>query len=170
MTDDLLAVGRIARAHGIHGEVAVQPLTEVESRFHPGSVVTLQDGRTLTVEQSRPHQQRVLVKFREIEDRTAAADLRGHLLLAAAADAPSIEEPDRFWVHQLVGADVRTENGRELGRIREVLSNPANDLWVLEDGRMLPAVHDVVAEVDVGAGRVVVRDVPGLTSGPAEEA
>ncbi len=68
-----------------------------------------------------------------------------------------------FWVHQLVGLEVVTEDGRSLGRIREVQGNPANDLWVTESGTLIPAIRDVVTEVDVRGGRVTVRDVPGLT-------
>ena len=160
-----VAVGRIARAHGVRGEVAVHSLTEVEARFAPGSVLLLEDGRTLTVRSARPHQRRLLVAFEEVEDRTAAEALRGQVLLVPADQVPDIEGEDRFWVHQVVGLEAVTEEGRSLGRIREVLANPANDLWVAEAGghdTLIPAVRDVVVSVDRQAGRVVVRDVPGL--------
>lgn len=162
MTAELLAVGRIARAHGVRGEVAVQPLTEVESRFAPGSVLRLEDGTTLTVEKSRPHQHRILVKFEEAADRAAADRLRGQVLLISSAEVPPLGQEDRFWVHQVVGLEVFTEGGRSLGRVREVQWNPANDLWVTESGMLIPAVRDVVLAVDLNAGRVTIREVPGL--------
>lgn len=155
-------MGRIARSHGIDGEVSVQPLTEVVARFEPGSVLRLEDGRTLRVERSRPHRDRVLVTFEGIDDRDAADALRGSLLLVGVDEVPPIEEADRFWIHQVVGLAVVTEDGRSLGRIREVQWNPANDLWVTDDGRLIPAVRDVVVEVDLERGRVVVRPIPGL--------
>jgi 16S rRNA processing protein RimM len=155
-------VGRVTRSHGVGGEVSVQPLTEVGSRFVVGSVLRLEDGRTLTVEGSRPHRDRVLVKFEEVADRDDADALRGSVLLVDAADAPPIEEDDRFWIHQVVGLEVVTEGGRSLGRIREVEGNPANDLWVTEGGALIPAVREVVVGVDLETGRVTVRELPGL--------
>ena len=144
------------------GEVSVQPLTEVGARFVPGSVLRLEDGRTLTVQASRPHRDRVLVKFEGVADRDHADALRGSVLLVDAADAPPIEERDRYWIHEVVGLQVITEDGRPLGRIREVEANPANDLWVTEDGALIPAVREVVVGVDLEAGRVTVRELPGL--------
>ncbi|MGH2663315.1 MAG: ribosome maturation factor RimM [Actinomycetota bacterium] len=157
-----LAVGRVARAHGIRGEVSVQPLSEVAERFEPGSVLRGEDGRSFTVQTARAHQHRLLVKFEEVPDRTAAESLRGTLLLVPVSAAPPIDEPDRFWVHEVVGLEVVTEEGRSLGRIGEVLANPANDLWVTEGGALIPAVREVVTRVDRDRGRVVIRELEGL--------
>lgn len=163
MTEELLAVGRIARAHGVTGEVAVQSLTEVPERFAPGAILLLgPDGnRRLTVSAARPHHDRVLLRFEEIGDRTEAETLRGRLLLVPAVDLPPPPEGS-FWVHQVVGLDVVTENGRALGRIREVQANPANDIWVTERDALIPAVRQVVISVDRERGVVTIRDLPGL--------
>ena len=163
MTEELLAVGRIARAHGIRGEVSIEPLTEVPSRFDPGSALRLESGRTLTVATSRRHQRRLLVRFEEIPDRSAAETLRGQVLVIPADRTPAAPEGS-FWIHQVVGLEVVTEGGRSLGRIREVQGNPANDLWVTEDGAAIPANRELVTDVDLDAGRVTIRDLPGLTS------
>jgi 16S rRNA processing protein RimM len=159
---ELLAVGRIARAHGVGGEVAVQALTEVPDRYAPGSVLSLEDGRTLTVHTTRPHGHRLLVKFEEVADRTEADALRGQVLLVPADRAPATGEADRFWIHQVVGLEVVTEDGRSLGRIGEVRANPANDLWITDFGVLIPAVREVVRSVDLEKGRVTVRELPGL--------
>jgi 16S rRNA processing protein RimM len=159
-------VGRIAKSHGIGGEVSVRPLSEVASRFEPGSVLRLEDDRTLTVERSRPHRDHVLVKFEEVGDRNEADALRGSVLLVDADQAPRIEEADRFWIHQVVGLEVVTEAGRSLGLIREVEGNPANDLWVTEGGALIPAVREVVVGVDLAARRVTIRELPGLLEEP----
>jgi 16S rRNA processing protein RimM len=80
---------------------------------------------------------------------------------------PELAEGE-FWPHELEGAEVVTESGRSLGAIADVVANPANDLWVALDAAgaetMIPAIREVVVEVDVVAKRVVVRDVPGLTA------
>lgn len=161
MTSELLAVGRIARAHGVRGEVSVHRLSEVEERFAGGSILRLEDGRTLTVEHARPHQHRLLVKFEEIADRTEAESFRGELLLIPAEATPEAPKGS-YWVHQLVGLEVVTEGGRSLGRIQEVQGNPANDLWVTDSGALIPAVRELVADVDLERGTVVVRELPGL--------
>ena len=161
MSSELLAVGRISSAHGVRGEVSVHKLSEVEERFDAGSILQLEDGRRLTVESTRPHQRSLLVKFEQIVDRTAAEALRGQVLLVPSDASP--RPPDgSFWIHQVVGLEVVTEEGRSLGKIVEVQANPANDLWVTESGTLLPAIRDLVAEVDLAAGKVTVRDMPGL--------
>ena len=157
---DRLAVGRVSRAHGTSGEVAVRPLSEVDARFAPGSALLLEDGRRLTVRSSRPHGHRLLVRFEEVPDRTSAEELRGELLLVPASEAPELAEGS-FWPHDLVGCEVVTEEGRTLGPVTEVLHNPANDLWVTERA-LVPAIRGLVVKVDTDARRIVVRDLPGL--------
>jgi 16S rRNA processing protein RimM len=163
-----IAVGRVTRTHGVKGEVAVLPLSEVASRFEAGSMVFLdeREDRPLTVATSRPHQRRLLVAFHGVGDRTSAETLRGRYLFVPASSAPELPEGE-YWAHELVGCEVLTEDGRRLGRIREIMHTQANDVWATEgeDGEVLiPALKDVVREVDVAGRRVVVREVPGLTT------
>jgi 16S rRNA processing protein RimM len=163
-----VAVGRITRAHGVRGELAVLTLSEVPERFEPGSRLFAgeRDHRPLTVSATRPHRHRLLVAFDEIGDREAAQDLAGQYLFVPASETPSLPEGE-FWPHQLVGCHVVTESGRSLGGIREVMRSQANDVWAADgpDGEVLiPALKDVVREVDLAARRVIVREVPGLTS------
>lgn len=162
--EEKLAVGRVGRAHGIRGEVAVRPLSEVDARFTPGSVLTLEDGRTLTVRSVRPHRHRLLVRFEEVGDRNGAEALSGEVLLVPASSAPELPE-GAYWPHDLVGCEVVTEEGRSLGRVTEVLHNPANDVWVTPQA-LVPAVRDVVVKVDLDARRIVARDLPGLEREP----
>jgi 16S rRNA processing protein RimM len=152
----------------VKGEVAVLPLSEVGSRFEAGSTLFLdeREDRPLTVTTSRPHRQRLLVAFRGVEDRTSAETLRGRYLFVPASSAPRLPEGE-YWSHDLVGCDVLTEDGRAIGRIREILHTQANDVWAADaaDGEVLiPALKDVVLDVDVAGRRVVVREVPGLTT------
>jgi len=163
-----VAVGRITRTHGVKGEVSVLPLSDVGSRFEAGSTLFLEEreDRPLTIRASRPHQQRLLVAFRGVEDRTSAEALRGRYLFVPASSAPHLPEGE-YWAHDLVGCEVLMEDGRSLGRIREILHTQANDVWAAEgvDGEVLiPALKDVVQEVDVAGRRVVVREIPGLTT------
>jgi 16S rRNA processing protein RimM len=162
-----VAVGRVTRTHGVKGEVAVLPLSEISSRFEPGSTLFLDERRDLPliVESSRPHRQRLLVAFREIGDRTAADGLRGHYLFVPTASTPPLPE-GAYWTHELVGCEVVTDEGRVLGRVHEIIHTQANDVWAIrgEQGEVLiPALKDVVREVDPGGRRIVIGEVPGLT-------
>lgn len=164
-----LAVGRITRAHGTGGEVALQSLSEVESRFVPGSRLYVGESveRVLTVRSVRgPHRGRLLVGFEEVRDRDQAEALAGDYLFVPAAEAPPLPEGE-FWPHQILGCEVVTGAGRSLGRIREIIRGPANDVWAAEgDGGeiLIPALKDVVERVDLQARKVVVRELAGLTT------
>ena len=147
--------------------MAILPLSQVESRFHPGSRLFAGEGpdRSLVVATARPHGGRVLVSFEGVRDRDAAEALRGTYLFVPVSEAPALPEGE-YWPHDLVGCEVVTEQGTPLGRVHEVIHGPANDVWsVRRDGQelLVPALKDVVADVDVEHRRVVVREVPGLT-------
>jgi 16S rRNA processing protein RimM len=124
-----------------------------------------EDGRRLTVSESRPNRGRLLVKFKEVADRMAAQTLTGQYLFVSSSDVPELPVGS-FWPHELVGCEVVTEGGRSFGRIVEVIRGEANDIWVTRDdgGEMLvPALKDVVVSVDTAARSVVIREVAGLT-------
>lgn len=149
-----LEVGRIGRAHGLHGEVSVAPVTNRPERFAVGSVLFVDD-RRLVIETSRPHQDRFLVRFAGVADRTAAEGLRGSRLRAdPLPEAP----PGEVWVHEVIGAEVVDRADRSLGRVVAVEANPAHDLLVLSGGELVPMVF----VVDVGPGRVVIDPPEGL--------
>ncbi len=166
MDEPTVAVGRITRAHGVHGEVAVLVISEVEGRFDEGATVWLEDGSPLTVSASRPHGDRLLVRFREVDDRSRAQALRGALLVVPESTSPELPEGS-WWDHQIEGCAVETEPGRALGTIREIIHTAANDVWSAVDERgtetLIPVLRDVLVSVDVTAKRIVVREIEGLT-------
>lgn len=163
-----VAVGRVSRPHGVRGEVSILPLSEVESRFEAGSRVFLgeSEDRPLVVRAVRPHRKRLLVSFEGVFDRTAAEMLAGHYLFVPVDEVPSLPDGE-YWPHQLVGSRVVLEDGRALGRLREVMHTPANDVWAADGDAgevLIPALKDIVVSVDVAGRLIVVRDVPGLTT------
>jgi 16S rRNA processing protein RimM len=148
-----LEVGRIGRAHGLHGEVSVVAITNRPDRFARGATLYVGE-RTLTVVSSRPHQDRWLVRFEGVDDRSAAEALRNQVLTADSID----DGDDELWVHELVGAEVRDRAGSSFGRVTAVEANPAHDLLVLDDGKLVPMVFVVEHE----AGVVVIDPPEGL--------
>jgi 16S rRNA processing protein RimM len=135
--DGRLEVGRVARPHGLRGEVVVElwsnrPERMVEgSRLHAG-------GRELVIARCRPTAPsggwpRWLVAVAGVETRDGAEGLRGVVLRA-----DPIDDPDALWIHELIGSDVVDPAGRAVGTVAAVEANPASDLLVLEDGRLIP--------------------------------
>lgn len=156
----LLSVGRIAKPHGLKGELLVSLSTNRLERVAVGSVLTLLSGRSLTVVASAAHQGRWRVRFDSVPDRNAADALHGQELFAAP-----IDDPDALWIHQLIGARVELLDGSLVGTVASVESAGASDLLVLADGRMIPLVfvvrHGATDDGSGdGSGFVVVIDPP----------
>ena len=146
----LLEVGRIAKPHGLGGQVVVDLVTNRTERLDPGTVLTTSSGFELVVEASQPFVKRWIVTFSGVADREAAERLRGLRLLAEP-----VEDPDALWVDELVGSSVEDQNGRPLGKVVAMIANPASDLLELEGGGLVPLVF----LVEHKAQRVVV-DIP----------
>ena len=155
---DRLVVGRAGRAHGLRGEIAVRFTSNRPERAEPGSVLYAAD-RELVIATSRPHQDRVLVRFEGVDDRTAAEALQGLELSATRLEGDDAELPEgELWVHEVVGAEVQDRSGATMGRVVAVEANPAHDLLVLDGGALVPMVF-VVEQRD---GVVVVDPPEGL--------
>ena len=165
-----VVVGRVAKAHGIRGELAVDVRTDLpEERFREGAALISRrrDGSTreLTVAAARPHSGRLLVTFDQVASREAAEDLRGALLLADTADLPPTDDPDEFYDHQLEGLRAELPDGTLVGKILEIVHTPGSELLSLDrDGRtvLVPFVREIVPTVDVAGGRVVLDPPEGL--------
>ncbi|NEA16304.1 ribosome maturation factor RimM [Streptomyces halstedii] len=164
-----LVVARIGRAHGIKGEVTVEVRTdEPELRLGPGAVLATEPAERgpLTIETGRVHSGRLLLRFENVRDRTAAEALRNTLLIAEVDPAELPEDPEEFYDHQLIDLDVVLADGTGIGRITEISHLPSQDLFIVErpDGSevMIPFVEEIVAEIDLEEQRAVVTPPPGL--------
>jgi 16S rRNA processing protein RimM len=146
----MLEVGRVAKAHGVRGEVVVSLLTDRLERVAPGAVLFTGD-RELHIVASRPHQKHHIVSFAGVETREAADALHGAVLKAEPLD-----DDEELWVHELIGATVVALDGSTVGTVESVQANPASDLLVLDGGALVPVVF-VVERRDDGA---VVVDLP----------
>lgn len=166
-----LVVGRIARAHGIRGEVVVDVRTdEPDRRFVAGTglVALLRSGerRVLTLTTVRDHGVRLLVGLETVSDRDTAEALRGALLVVDSEQLPPPSDPDEYYDHQLEGLSAHLADGTLVGTVSEVLHGPAGELLVIaRDGggeAMVPFVMDIVPMVDLDAGRLVLTPPDGL--------
>jgi 16S rRNA processing protein RimM len=148
----LLEIGRVAKPHGLRGEVVVQMVSDRPDRLAPGALFEAGD-RRLEVIEARPHQGRYLVRFAGVEDRNAAEQLRGLALLAE-----SVDDPDVLWVHELIGSRCVELDGTERGTVVSVIDNPAADLLELDTGALVPISFLVSHE----AGVVTIDPPAGL--------
>jgi 16S rRNA processing protein RimM len=157
-----VTVGRIIAAHGVRGEVKVQSLTDFGQRFHRGSRLWL-NGREVRVERSRAQGRNVVLKLSEVDDRTAAEKLRDAELMVP--QPASLATEGVYYQHDILGLEVVEKDGTHLGRVTDILSTGSNDVYDVEGPRgevLLPALDDVVLEIDLEAGRMVVELLPGL--------
>lgn len=125
-----LEVGRIGRPHGVRGAVYVDLVTDRLERVAEGA--RLWAGQWLTVQSARPVQQRWVVTFEGVDDRSDAERLVGRTL-----EAEPLDDPDALWVHELIGATVM-EGDVVRGRCVAVVANPAHDLLELDNGALVP--------------------------------
>ena len=162
--DDYVVVGRIVGAWGLRGDLKVEVHTDFPERFSKGSVLRLGD-RTAKVERSRRTGDRMLVKFDLADDRTAAEALRGRLLTVPKGEIRPLPE-GTYYHFQLIDMSVRTHDGECLGTIKEILTAGGNEVFVVRgaEGRevLLPALADVIVDLDVDENRMTVRLPEGL--------
>ena len=141
-------MGRVGKPHGLEGAFVVEDASEDPERFAVGVNLLVEGERATIVESKRAGGRPVLRLDRWVE--------RGAELAVERAALPPPEEGE-YYVFQLVGLDVEEEGGRPLGKVVEVTPGPANDVLELDGGVALPLVDACVQEVDLAAGRIIVR-------------
>jgi 16S rRNA processing protein RimM len=166
-----LIVGRVAKAHGIAGEVVVEVRTDdPDVRFAPGNTLRAKnprsgEERSLVVTQAREHGARLLVRLAGVDDRDGADALRGSLFVIDSDELPPIDEPDTYYDHQLEGLRVNTTTGEQLGVVTEVLHTAGGELLSVkrESGELLvPFVSAIVTSVALDDGVIEIDPPEGL--------
>ena len=166
-----LIVGRVAKAHGVTGELVVDVRTDdPELRFAPGAILRAKASdhreRNYVVAAVRPHGNRLLLRLEGVSGRDAADAMRGSLFVIDSEDLPPINEPDTFYDHQLEGLLVRTTAGRDIGTVTEVLHTAAGELLAVDradaDELLVPFVSAIVTSVSLDSGIVEIDPPEGL--------
>ena len=166
--ENLLQVGAILDTHGLRGEVKVFPTTDDPGRYDYLEDVILEDksGKqiTLVVEKVRYFKNLVIVKFKNYDHINDIEQYKKCNLYVTRENAVELEA-DEYFVADLIGLTAKTDEGEELGQIKDVLTTGANDVYVIDtkEGELLvPAIHDCVQEVDLEAGVMTLHLLPGL--------
>jgi 16S rRNA processing protein RimM len=163
---DYLAIAEIVAPHGIRGEVRAQILTEFPERFALLEEVYLgQEGRKVGLESHRLHKGQVLLKLAGCDTRNDAEELRKLLVQVPLDQAMPLPE-DAYYLYEIVGLKVWTDDGEYLGMVEDVIETGANDVYVVRGPGLpeilLPAIDDVILKVDPQEEQMLVKLLPGL--------
>jgi 16S rRNA processing protein RimM len=168
---EFLRVGQLVNTHGIRGEVKIKVNTDFpEQRFALGKKMwlthsTLPEAIPLTITHVRTHKSSFLVRFQEWNNINQAEPFKGGWFVVSLDDE-AVDEDDGFYIHQIIGCHVVTTDGEQVGIVKDILTLPANDVWVVErDGAkelLLPYITDIVKEVDVSKHQITIEWMEGL--------
>ncbi|EIW18046.1 MULTISPECIES: ribosome maturation factor RimM [Pelosinus] len=160
MNDNMIVIGKIIAPQGVRGEVRVMPLTDFPERFRELKSAELDDGTNLPIESVRYHQQFVLLKFRDMNDRNAIEHLRGKLIQIEHKDLVPLPT-GHYYIFDIVGLEVFTEENEYLGKVTDVLETGSNDVYIVEQKDkkplLIPALKTVVLKIDIPDGKMIVK-------------
>lgn len=172
LSDGFVAVGVVLTSFGLHGDIKVEPLTDFPERYDAGQTLWLA-GEPRRVERSRWQNRVVYVKLSGIDTPEAVAALRGRYLELPEAERAPLQT-NEYYQSDIIGLAVETVAGVALGRVVEFLPTGANDVLVVRGDSstqpevLIPMIDDVVRDVDLAGGRLVVEPIDGLLPEPRE--
>jgi 16S rRNA processing protein RimM len=171
LTEKYYNVGKIVNTQGIKGEVRVISMTDFKNeRFKPGNVLYLfmesvSDPLPLTIRTHRSHKQFELLSFEGYSSINEVEKFKGSMLKVKEEDRKSLPEGE-YYFDQIIGLSVYTEDGEQIGVIKEILQPGANDVWVVKREKkpdlLLPYIDACIKQVDLSGKKVIVHLLEGL--------
>ncbi len=166
--EDLLQVGVITSTHGVRGEVKVFPTTDDVARFKKLKKVILDTGKEhleLEVAGVKFFKNMVILKFKEFDNINDVEKYRQKALYVTRENAVKLKK-DEYFIADLIGLSVQTDDGEMLGKMTDVIQTGANDVYVVQTAEgeevLVPAIKECIREVDIKGGRMLVHLLPGL--------
>lgn len=166
--DDLFRVGVIANTHGIKGEVKVFPTTDDVNRFKKLKEVILDTGKekiSLEITSVKFFKNLVILKFKDLNDINQIEKYKGKDLLVSRENTVPLKE-DEYFIYDIIGALVITEDGKEFGILEEVMKTGANDVYVVKTNEnrevLLPVIKECVLDIDTENKIVKIHLMDGL--------
>jgi len=158
----------VLAAHGIRGELKCRIVTDFPTRrFKRGNTVMIK-GQPHTIQAARVQGATVLLKLEDISDRDVAAALRGAEVEVPTHDAVSLPKGQFYW-HQVIGLRVEDATSHEpLGEVIDIIETGANHVYIVRGQKgeiLVPAIKDVVKQIDPAAGRMLIQPLPGMLPG-----
>lgn len=171
MTEELfLAVGLLRRPHGLGGDLLFEVYSDFPDRLRPGTSLYIgEEKRPLKITRRKPHNDGMVLGFEGVASVEQATRLTGKIAYVRAADRPPLPAGE-YYHHQIIGLNVEDENGLALGVVTEIIQTGANDVYVVRNqaGReiLLPALQQVLLEINLEQHRMKVHLLPGLVNEP----
>ena len=163
-----LEIGQIVNTFGIKGMVKVVPFTDDINRFDELEkvyIVNKKIRKEYEIEQVKYHKNMILIKFKGIEKVEEAENFRNCYLEIDRKDAKPLEK-DTYYIVDLIGLKVYTDEGDYLGKLDDIYNTGSNDIYVVKDelGKqfLLPAIEDVIKKIDLENKKIIVHLLKGL--------
>ena len=163
-----LEIGQIVNTFGIKGMVKIKPFTDDINRFDKLKKIYIKnkDGKKeYQIQEVKYHKNMVLMKLEGIDTVEQADLLRQSYLLVNRDDEEPLEE-GVYYIVDLIGLEVYTDEGVLLGNVDDIFNTGSNDIYVVKDGKgkqiLLPGIPDVIKNVDLESGKIIVHLILGL--------
>ena len=163
-----LEIGQIVNTFGIKGMVKVKPFTDNIERFSNLEKIYIKNksGQTeYKIQEVKYHKNMVLIKFEGIENPEQADLLRNSYLIVDRETEEPLE-PGRYYIVDMIGLDVFTDDNEYLGKLEDIYNTGSSDIYVVKNelGKqvLLPAIEDVIKNIDMDNKKVIVHLIPGL--------
>lgn len=169
MKDQMFDVGKIVNTHGVRGEVRVMRITDFEERFAIGETLYLikenESPLALTIAGHRKHKQFDLLRFKGLDNMNDVEFFKGAHLKITKDQLTELAEGE-YYHYEIIDCMMYTIKGEEIGKVIEVLSPGANDVWVVKSSTgkevLIPFIKNVVKEINVEEKRVIIEPMEGL--------
>ena len=165
---DFLEIGQIVNTFGVKGMVKVVPFTENVERFAELKSVFLEKNNKMEekeIEETKYHKNMILVKFKKIETIEDAEKYVNAYLKVDRENAIELED-DEYFIADMIGMDVLTEDGEIFGSLKDVIETGANDVYIINSKKhgevLIPAIKECILDVNVKEGRMLVHLMEGL--------
>ena len=163
-----LEVGQIVNTFGVKGFVKIYPYVDDVRRFDDLKKVYInikKELKELEIEEVKYHKNMVLIKFKGIDDMDSAEKLRNAYVEIDRKDAIPLEE-GQYFIVDLLGLEVYSDEGNLLGKLNDIFNTGSNDVYEVKDelGKtiLLPGIPEVIKEVDLENGKIIVHILEGL--------
>jgi 16S rRNA processing protein RimM len=168
MKKDLFPIGRVLKPHGVKGKIKVEYFGEELSRFLPYQEIFIENNKgelkPYEILEANPQPPRLILRLKEIERIEEAQPLVGKEILVKREKLPPLKKGEYYWI-DIIGMMAETEEGKRIGRVKEIFPTGSNDVYVIEGKKgeiLLPATEEVIQRVDLEKGVIKVNWMEGL--------
>ena len=163
LKSELISIGMVTKAQGLNGHISIKPLTDKPAQFLNFKKIFLNNTEYI-IEQVQIRHNKIIIKFLNINDRTTAEQLIGLVVQQYYSELQKLDK-NEYFIFDIIGLSVKSTSREYIGKITEVLSLPANDVYVVNiDNReiLIPAIKNVIKKIDIKQKEMIIEPLDGL--------